>query len=266
MKLIKSVTKYNIDFNSGEWVRSCFTDYEYKNNYPVSIKQTFYYEDETVENKTELEYVFDNNKPVSMKGKRNNELEMSVEYNDGKRYKIETFNKDRTSHNVDMYQYANDDEYFTLVFHSLHSTFPELPDEPAESMEEADEVTIYKSDKGLLTKTVNRGIYSNWIGDEDRIWYRFNGTYTAEYDEEGILKKCSAVYRAGPSGSGVTFETRRKDGLVYEVVMIDVNDNGLEEKYVFEYTDIETDASRYSRMINCHLLGEGNTYYIYNWY
>ena len=266
MKLIKSVTKYNIDFKTGEWVRSSFTEYEYENSYPVSIKQTFYYEDEIVEDKTELEYTFDNNKPVSMKGKKNSGLELSVEYNDGKRYKVETFNKDRTFHNAILYQYANGDEYFTLVFHSLHTAFPELPDEPAESMEEADEVTVYKSDKGLLTRTVNRGIYSNWIGDEDRIWYRFNGTYTAEYDEEGILNKCSTVFRVGPSGSGIIFEKHHKDSLVYEAVMIDANDNGFEEKYVFEYTDIETDASRYARMINSHLLETGNTYYIYDWY
>ena len=32
------------------------------------------------------------------------------------------------------------------------------------------------------------------------------------------------------------------------------------------YTDIEATPADYAAMINAHILGEGNGYYIYNWY
>ena len=265
--LVSKVEEYRYNIQDNSWKKTRETSYEYEKAYPVSMirKET----DSSTEIKTEFSYTFENDVPVSMVRKDlNSNSETTVEYNDGRVYRSEFWGSDKNDHKVKLYQYANEDEYFTLVF---HSSFNYIPEEQGGSDcgEEADEVLIIKNEKGLLEKTVNHGLYSNWIAGEDRIWYRFNGTYTMEYDEDGIAHSPSAVFRAGPPNRETVYEVTKENGLVKEVVEKYKNDEGNwveEQKFAFTYNDIETDPIRYSLMINYHVVGEGNTYYIYNWY
>ena len=122
---------------------------------------------------------------------------------------------------------------------------------------------------GLLVKTVNTGMYANWGGEEAEEWLRFSGTYTAEYDGDGIVAETSAVHRVGPSGTDNRFELTREDGAVAEGVCYAPGEGDTwlaVSRFTFEYTDTETTPSRYAQMINSFLMGSENSYYKYNWY
>ena len=54
--------------------------------------------------------------------------------------------------------------------------------------------------------------------------------------------------------------------LVAEAVIKDMHQDTETEKIIFTYSDAETDAVRYTSMINYFLLEGGSNYYIYNWY
>ena len=163
----------------------------------------------------------------------------------------------------EFYQYGNNDGYFTLLVSAYYTFIDPM------TMEEVDSIDVTKNGE-LLKKTVNTGLYANWNEGEAKEWERFNGTYTANYDENGIVTDTSGIFRAGPSGPQYKIEKTMENGLVTELVkQVPDNDPDTwmnESKYTFEYTDTAISQSRYAQMINYFALGEFNQYYAYNWY
>ena len=195
--------------------------------------------------------------------------------------RIQTFDSTGRKVGEQVFQYGNRDEYFTLV---LHENIISPPEEPVvDHMEEVDSV-IVTSENGLLRKTVNDGLFANYNDDEEKIWTRFNGSYTANYDANGILDNTTAVFSSFPgSGNQYKFDLTIEDGRVTEAVRNlwehgdtengeDASTDESEGKWapevrvVFEYTDAEISRARYASMINYFLLEGGSNYYIYNWY
>ena len=265
--LIKSVTVYTVDFETKEWVESEKTEYAYENGYPVTMTTTWPGSDESFV-KT-FAYTFANRVPVSLSRYDGETKEYDAEYVNGKLYQLSyAFSGVEGSRHL-IYIYGNDDEYFTTVLHTSHIGVPGEPDEPSYNAEEIDEIIVTAAG-GVLQKTVNHGLYTNWMDGEDRDWLRFNGTYTANYDKDGILTSTSTVFRDDQTPTDYLFETSRDNGRVTQVIRRSrpqgsdqITD---EAKIVFEYTDIGVDAGRYSRMINAQIIEEGNSFYIYNWY
>ena len=193
----------------------------------------------------------------------------TAEYVNGNLSKVSECFTDGQSTRYLVYMYGNDDGFFTSVLHSSHieAGSPDLSD-PCYNAEEYDEVNI-ATENGLLRKTVNTGLYSNWMDGEDREWMRFNGTYTAEYDDDGILTGTSSVFRDSQTGIDYIFEVTKADGRVTEVIRktkTQENEIEPEARIVFEYYDTAVNPGRYTLMINAHIMEEGNNYYIYNWY
>ncbi len=164
------------------------------------------------------------------------------------------------------YQYANGDGFFTSLFREDHIAGTDFF--PEQFAEETDSVQV-TVENGLLKKTVNSGYYANWNEREPKKWLRFNGTYTAEYDSDGIAKTMSAVFRNGKDGIQYQIEVKKVNGVITEAVVKQPDGSGsLTEttKYEFEYTDAEISAARYSQMMNYFIIGAGSNYYNNNWY
>ena len=70
-----------------------------------------------------------------------------------------------------------------------------------------------------MKKSINSGFYANWNENEPKRWLRFNGTYTAEYDSDGIAKLMSAVFRAGPPQTSYEVEVQRENGVITGAVV-----------------------------------------------
>ena len=260
-KLISKVTKYFYHADTKEWEEQYGCTYVYENGYPVTADETEYGEPGR---SLSFEYVFENNVPVSRKDYINGEFTQDVEYNNGRVYQISFKDPEAGRRNLKQFAYSDDGEYFTSVFHS--NVYGEGSEE-AYHMEEADSIQV-SSEDGLLLKTINSGFYANWNREEEKEWLRFNGTYTAEYDN-GIVAQTSAVFRTGPSGITDKFEIVYEDGKVSEVTVYTPDAEGnfvMFQKVCFEYTDESMELSRYTRMINALILGNESTYYIYNWY
>lgn len=264
--LVKTVTEYAVDYDTGDWYPRAVTEYSYENGYPVSVVSTF--PDAEIQTSVSLEYTFEDGQPVLMK--RYDEegvLEETVEYTDGKIARILEESPNGNSVTETLLSYANGDTYFTLLLFSRVSQG--IQDEPGFNMEEVDSVSVTTSN-GLLDKTVNTGLYANWNEGEEKEWLRFNGTYTAYYDEDGILTTTSSVFRAGPSGSIDLFETTWEDGRITEAVWSIQNpDQDAEPMARFEfeyYDDLEIDPVRYASMINAHIMGNEANYYRFYWY
>ena len=142
-----------------------------------------------------------------------------------------------------------------------------------ENGDEIDAITV-KTKNGLLKKTVNHGLYANYGDDIEKEWLHFNGTYTAQYDKNGILKQTSAVYRIGSSGKQNRFSVKRKGGKVVQVIKYRWDAAAKkgkgawrkEEKYEFTYTKTKISKARYASMINSQLREEYHNYYVYYWY
>lgn len=111
-------------------------------------------------------------------------------------------------------------------------------------------------------------MYANWGAETEKEWLRFNGTYTASYDGDGIVVSTSSVVRAGRSGIDDRFEAFRENGLITEATVLYPEGSSWAgmTRFVFEYTDMETSHGRYATMINSFLMGESNNYYKYFWY
>ena len=193
-----------------------------------------------------------------------------MEYNNGRVYNVTSESRDGLTRSAIYFQYAHGDEYFTLALHERI----QLPSEDGgfdDHMEEADAVSVTTKD-GLLSKTVNTGMYANWseASGEEKQWLRFSGTYAAEYDGDGLLSAASAEHRIGPSGIEFKCEMTKENGLVTEAVKLepDYGTGGFSpaSRFVFEYTDIEIPAGRYAAMINSFVTGSHNNYYYYFWY
>lgn len=265
-RLLKSVKKYITDYSTGEWALESTTNIEYENDYP-SVMEEVNSDEEIGTATTFFDYTFENNLPktcsvsYSFSGD-----ETTVEYNNGRVYNVRMDYEDG-GFSKTWYQYANGDGYFTSLFResriAASDYFPEQFAEETDSVQ----VTV---ENGLLKKTVNSGYYANWYEREPKVWQRFNGTYTSEYDSDGIAKTMSAVFRSGPSGTQLQFELKKENGVITEAAVKQPigSDGRFTEtiKYEFEYTDTEISAARYSQMMNYFIVGAGSNYYNNNWY
>lgn len=263
-RLVSTVTKYTKDVETGEWTVVVQEEYRYENGYPVSMTRTESGFDTSSE--YTFSYTFENGIPVSMEKYDPQSNQTSrTEYNEGRVWRVESFDPQGLFRSEKQFQYGIGGPFFTDVLHVSHEKSTDGT--ALSTMEEIDAVSVY-TDNGLLTKTVNSGLYANWNEGDEKEWMRFNGTYAVEY-ENGIASHTSAEYRAGPSGMESRFEVKRENGLVSEVIRSDTmngQDPAEQEKVVFTYTDIEIDNARYTSMINCFILDGGQTFYIYNWY
>lgn len=257
---MKTVTVY-YHTQEGEWEETSRTEYEYDGEWPLSRSEVFNQTDQG--EPQHYEYTFDDQRqPVSMTVRsEETHSETTTAYQNGRVWEISSTSP--VSDAKTYFQYTDKGDYFTLVFHTMHQEASE--DSPASSMEEADSICVTEN-KGLLVKTVNSGMYANWNEGEEIPWERFNGTYTAEYDENGIIAATSAEFRAGPSGDQDSFETVIENGRITEVLRYYAGSTEPVYRYVFEYTGTEVSPARYASMINYHLMEDGGTYYIYSWY
>ena len=266
-----SVTTYQMDYETGEWVEASTIEYGYQDDSIASRTET-YEGGEPQQSAFEFE---DNNGLTRLQQYDNGSETPTKVYDydaEGRLDRVHTYNGDSTTEQI--YQYGNDDAYFTLVLHETEIINPDDPNEPVERMEEVDSLEI-TTNNGLLVRTVNNGLYANWVERDEKVWERFNGTYTAEYDSNGILSETEGQFRMGPSGKEYKFDLTFEDGRVTEVVRSRYGYSGEDSeegewvedsKLVFTYTDIPMSPERYAAMINAHILGEGNAYYIFNWY
>ena len=266
--LVRSVTLYGIDYETKEWTEWQRTGYTYDDNgYPSTLAEVWPGEDTPVV--TVFSYEYENGLPVSMKCETDGIPDHRAEYTNGNLSKSSECFEDGQSTRHLVYLYGNGDGFFTSVLHSSHmGAGAYAPDDPCYNAEEYDAVNV-TTENGLLRKTVNTGLYSNWMDGEDREWMRFNGTYTAEYDGEGILTGTSSTFRDGQAGIDYVFEVTRSGGRITEVIRKTKTPDGgtaPDARIVFEYTDTSVDPARYSLMINAHIMEEGNNFYIYNWY
>lgn len=264
-RLVKTVTEYGVDFETEEWTPVRTWEFTYENEYPVSIDM--YEIDADMHVLTTFTYTFEDGIPTQRKTYDADGALLSVtEYNNGRVYNVYE-EKDERKNSL-FYQYGNDDEYFTLVLRDERSDFAEDSGNIDSYAEEVDAISVTLQN-GLLLKTVNTGMYANWGGEEEKEWLRFSGTYTAEYDEDGIVALTSAVHRVGPSGIDGRYELTKADGVVTEGAAYTPaeGDNWSPvSRFSFEYTDTETTPARYAQMINSFLMGSENSYYKYNWY
>lgn len=270
--LVSKVTEYGIDYSSEEtkWIEAKISEYEYKDAYPVSFRQTENDSQTTVN--SAFNYEFKDGLPVRMtQNDPYSDLTTEVNYTKkGLVNRILTIDETGRKVGEKVFQYGNRDEYFTLV---LHENIISGPDEPvADHMEEIDSI-IVTSENGLLRKTVNDGLFANYNDEEEKIWRRFDGSYTANYSKNGILESTSAIFKTFPgSGNQYKFDVTIENGKVSQVIRNawapGETDGSWEPevKYVFEYTDVEISPARYASMINYFILEGGSNYYYYNWY
>ena len=170
-------------------------EYTYENGYPVEIKTTELEWDGIIANT--YEYTFEEGVPVSRTEYNSDGVQTQVmEYNEGRPYHAVSASADGISKGDIYYAYANGDEYMTLLLSANHGY---QEGQLSDTMEEVDSVEV-TTENGLLKKTVNSGMYANWGVQDEKEWMRFNGTYTANYDENGIVTDTSGIFRAGPSG------------------------------------------------------------------
>ena len=261
--LVKTVTGYQIDYESHEWKKNIVFEYSYENDYPSSVDIAEHDGENT--RRIDYKYTFENGVPTLCEYTDENNS-IAIEYNNGRVYRYSSTGADGSDDRAIYYQYANDDDYFTFLLSENHIINPE--DNSLTEMEETDSVSVTTKD-GLLVKTVNTGMYANWNEREKKEWRRFNGTYTAEYDGDGIISQTSVRFRTGPSGQTGRVELTKENGRVTEAVLYEpLGDSGDKEpyqRYIFEYTDISISSARYATMINDFIFSGGGNYYRFNW-
>ncbi len=265
-RLVKSVAAYERDYATDKLELTETTSLEYKNAYPVLIKTEPVDEDfETSE--TYFDYTFEGSLPKTCKITNNTSGDVkNIEYNKGRVYNIK-YDFESGSSAKDYYQYSDDSEFFTSMLREEYVPANEFF--PAQLQEEADSVLLV-IENGLIKKSVNSGYYANWTEKTEKVWQRFNGTYTAEYDSDGIASVMSAVFRNGPSGVQKKIEVCKENGVITSATVYQpAGDKGefiAVKKFEFEYADTEISAARYSQMMNYFIIGSGSNYYNNNWY
>ena len=280
--LVSKVTIYGIEYGSDkkDWIETESYEYEYADAYPSVLR----FRENGEEHVVKFNYEFKDGVPVRMtqNDPRDDMVTLDVSYTKkGLVSRIRTIENTGRKVGEKVFQYGNRDGYFTLVLHE--SIISSASDPVDDHMEEIDSVQVTGKD-GLLVKTVNNGLFANYNDNEKKIWRRFDGTYTANYDSNGIVENTTALFRTFPgSGNMYKFDLTIKDGRVTEAVRNKWADAGTEGdesssgtenegswepecKYVFEYTDTGISRERYASMINCFLLDGGSYYYIFNWY
>ena len=265
LTLIKSVVRYEMNYQTKKWEKAIKKTYKYKKAYPVSIKTYDYGQNKS--STVTMKYSFKKNKPTAMEQYESDGMPgWKVTYNsNGSISRMDREDADGSMERI--FQYARGDQFFTVVLHRSVVYDPASKKKKATNfMEEVDSISV-KLKNGLLKKTINTGLYANWGADEEKTWERFNGTYTANYDRDGILSHTSAVFRMGPSGKDLRFKVTRKDGRVTQVIRQKWGGKWVDDaKFVFTYYKTRTDRQRYAAMINESIMDADNTYYIYNWY
>lgn len=119
----------------------------------------------------------------------------------------------------------------------------------------------------MLKKSVNAGYFVNWnIGKKSqRKWTRFNGTYTALYDDDGILSSMISYYHLIQRENVLrTIEIKKENGVMTEATVCRPNPDGSysnDKKVQFEYTNAEISPAKYSKMMNYFIVGEGTNWY-----
>ena len=264
--LIRSVVEYGIDFETGEWYPRLETEYSYENGYPVTV--VYKYPDDGYQYSKTFEYTFEDGLPVSMKQfDEEGVLESTTEYTNGKISRIDAESESGGTVTETLFSYTNSEEFFSLLLFSRASQ--SFEGGPGFTMEEVDGVSV-TTRNGLLEKTVNTGLYANWNEGEEKEWLRFNGTYTANYDDDGILSRTSTEFRAGPPGIDDLFDLTWEDGRVTEAVWSqqDSEQDAMPmARFSFEYYDeTEIDPARYATMINAHIMGNDGNFYRFYWY
>ncbi len=264
-RLVKTVTEYGIDYETNEWEQLRTWDYTYENGYPVSID--LYEIDADMHVITAFTYEFEDGIPAERRDYDSEGTLLSVtEYHNGCVYNV--YKEDDNQKYALYYQYGNGDEYFTMVLRDERRQDTEGAENTGDYSEEVDAISV-TARNGLLLKTVNTGMYANWGGEEKKEWLRFSGTYTADYDDDGIVKVTSSVHRSGPSGIDSRYELTKADGVVIDGLCytpMDGDDWFCTARFSFEYTDTETTPARYAQMINSFLMGNESSYYKYKWY
>ena len=263
--LVKSVECYRWDYRYDDWQLAQTTSIEYENAYPVMIENLDNYED-AVPAKTVFEYTFDGEKPATRtETDLTNNTVTTVKYNNGRVYDYEMKHLNSGSTAKRMFQYGNGGEYFTMVLHDDFMSGEGYA--PDVMMEEMDSVSV-ATENGLLKRTTNTGIYTKWSEGEEKKWVRFNGKYSADYDDEGIVSLLSAVYSVTGYEEQGKFEVKKENGRITEITRYTPSGGEWKpyEKYVFEYNDTEISPSRYATMINNFIADHGGNYYFYNWY
>ena len=263
--LVKKVTNY--DKVQGKWVNSSTIEYSYENSYPKT-KKLYEYEEKTP-HITTYDYTFKKDKPSKMISTDFNGGKLEVSYENGVVMEDLYTSEDGSSTKKRIFQYGNNDNYFTFVFHKTVSEDITGNNYPTYYAEETDSISV-TTKNGLLKKTINTGLFANYDEGTPDEWTRFNGTYTVDYDETGIVKNTSVKSLQGYSGDVFKTKLTKENGRVTEVIKYQYNDqtNKWNEirKIEIEYSDVKTDKYRYASMINALIMDEENTYYIYSWY
>ena len=264
-RLLESVQCYRWDYQYDDWELALTTSIEYENAYPVMIENLDNYKDAEPA-KTVFEYTFDGEKPVTRtETDLANNTKTTVKYNDGRVYDYDMKHLNSGSTAKQMYQYGNGGEYFTMVLHDdFMSGEGYTPDVMKEEM---DSVSV-TTENGLLKRTTNTGIYTKWSEGEEKVWVRFRGIYTADYDDDGIVSFLSAVYSDTGYEAQGKYEVKKENGQITEITRYTPSGGEWkpDEQYVFEYNDTEISPSRYAAMINYFITNHGGNYYYYNWY
>ena len=262
------VTKViNYDKVQGKWVNSSTIEYSYENSYPKT-KKLYEYEEKTP-HITTYDYTFKKDKPSKMISTDFNGGKLEVSYENGVVMEDLYTSEDGSSTKKRIFQYGNNDNYFTFVFHKTVSEDISGNNYPTYYAEETDSISV-TTKNGLLKKTINTGLFANYDEGTPDEWTRFNGTYTVDYDETGIVSNTSVKSLQGYSGDVFKTKLTKENGRVTEVIKYQYNDqtNKWNEirKIEIEYSDVKTDKYRYASMINALIMDEENTYYIYSWY
>ena len=262
------VTKViNYDKVQGKWVNSSTIEYSYENSYPKTKK--LYEYDEKTPHITTYDYTFKKDKPSKMISTDFNGGKLEVSYENGVVMEDLYTSEDGSSTKKRIFQYGNNDNYFTFVFHKAVNKDITGNNYPTYYAEETDSISV-TTKNGLLNKTINTGLFANYDEGTPDEWTRFNGTYTVDYDETGIVSNTSVKSLQGYSGDVFKTKLTKENGRVTEVIKYQYNDqtNKWNEirKIEIEYSDIKIDKYRYASMINAFIMEEENTYYIYSWY
>lgn len=198
------VTKViNYDKVQGKWVNSSTIEYSYENSYPKTKK--LYEYDEKTPHITTYDYTFIKDKPSKMISTDFNGGKLEVSYENGIVMEDLYTSEDGSSTTQKIFQYGNNDNYFTFVFHKTTSIDVTGNNYPTYNAEETDSISVITKN-GFLNKTINTGLFANYDEGTPDEWTRFNGTYTVDYDETGIVKNTSVKSLQGYSGD--VFKTK----------------------------------------------------------
>ena len=254
--LVDNVKVYQKNGENGKWAMQETRTYEYdRSGYPEKITTL---QEDTDPIVVTNQYTYANGKPASRKSTSSLGTVETVTYENGNITTIVTTSEGFKGTATYTYDKGND-AYFDSVFFDNATA--------DDSMKEEDTVEV-TTKNGYLKKTVNSGRYSNTNPGDEEEWMLFNGTYTANYDDNGILESTSVVYREGPPVQEF-WTLKMSGGQVLEAVHSTKYDSGAVvegEKYVFTYSTNSVDKARYATMINSLIIGSDNNFYRYTWY